>query len=85
MKKLILLASVICLMLVSCSQEKTINIAGKDTIVQPYGLFNPEMKNDSVVYKLSVPDIAVSVIFSETIVVPVICVGWFIYQPIGKK
>lgn len=86
MKKLFFLVSVIfVLMFTSCSEEKTIKIDGKDTIVPPYGIFNTEMKNDSVVYKLSTPDIVMSVIFSETLVVPVICVGWFIYQPIGKK
>lgn len=84
MKKLFL-AVIVTLMFISCSEEKTIKINGKDTIVQPYGLFNPEEKNDSVIYKVSVPDVVLSIVFSETIAVPIVCVGWFIYQPIGKK
>ena len=84
MKKLLIVLG-FCLILFSCSKEKTIKINGKDTIVQPYGLFNPEMKNDSVLYKVSVNDVICSIVFSETIVVPALCVGWYIYEPIGKK
>ena len=85
MKKLFLLICVVSLLVMSCSEEKTIKIGGKDTIVQPYGLFNEETKNDSVVYKISKPDVVLSIVLSETLVVPIVSIGWFLYQPVGKK
>jgi hypothetical protein len=80
-----ILSLILAVFIISCSSEKTFKINGKDTVVEPYGLFNPEAKNDSVLYKVSVPDVIVSIIFSETVIVPVVSVGWYIYQPIGKK
>lgn len=80
-----ILALILALFIISCSDEITVKINGKNTIVQPYGLFNPEAKNDSVLYKVSSPDVLLSIVLSETIIVPVLSIGFFIYQPIGKK
>jgi hypothetical protein len=52
---------------------KKLNIDGKDVIVEPYGWFDSSAKNDSVNYKVG--NIVLSVIFSETIVVPIILTG----------
>jgi hypothetical protein len=53
MKKIFFLVVMCILMFASCSEERTMKINGKDTIVPPYGLFNTEQRNDSAVYKLS--------------------------------
>lgn len=84
MKKLFL-GLVLCVALMSCAKERTFNIAGKDTVVQPYGWINDlDNKNDSVVYRLSIPDVVVSVVFSETIIVPILVTGYFLFEPVRK-
>ena len=74
-----------CVLFVSCSKEQKMVINGKETTVVPYGWANANEKNDSVVYKVSVNDVLVSIIFSETIIVPIISTGWYIFEPVGKK
>lgn len=34
--------------------------------VQPYGLFNPEDKQEGVIYKANVPDVILGIILVET-------------------
>lgn len=82
MKKLISILIISLLLFVSCAEEKTIE--GK--VYKPYGLFNEDVvKNDSIVYELSAGSVITSIIFFETIVVPVYTVGWDLYEPVSKK
>jgi len=85
MKKLIVLLVIVSGLLMSCSEPKKFNINGKETLVEPYGLINPEEKNDSIVYKISKEDIVLSLIFSESLIVPVVSIGFYLYQPVEKK
>jgi hypothetical protein len=85
MKKILMLLVLVCVLFVSCSKEKKMVINGKETTVVPYGWANMSEKNDSVVYKVSVNDVIVSIIFSETIIVPIVSTGWYIFEPVGKK
>ena len=85
MKKILMLLVLACVLFVSCSKEQKMVINGKETTVVPYGWANSNEKNDSVVYKVSVNDVIVSIIFSETIIVPIISTGWYIFETVGKK
>ena len=88
-----LLAGVLALSLVAglsaCASSRTIEIGDSKKTVDPYGLWAEFAARDridpSVEYRLSVPNIALSVIFSETLVVPVILVGWYLWEPVGAK
>lgn len=73
------------MMLASCSKSKEFDINGKKTSVQPYGIFNMKSANDSVNYELSIPDVVLSVVFSETLVVPLVSCGFYLWEPISKK
>lgn len=85
MKTTIKLASVLSLMLLtSCADSKVININGENVEVEPYGWINSDVKNDSVVYRLSSGNIVWSVILSETIVAPILLTGNSLYEPVKK-
>lgn len=49
----------------------------------PYGIFNfnDELKN--VKYEISKASIVLSIIFSETVIVPVFLIGWYLYEPVS--
>lgn len=92
MKKIIaglLLCSVLFLT-VSCSQPKSITFKdGTTKTVAPYGIINEVSKDgkkrDDVTYTLSVNDIILSVIFSETIIVPIISLGYNLWEPVAAN
>lgn len=88
MKKQNILTLVILLaffVLSSCADSKDFIIDGKKTTVEPYGWFDLDAKNDSINYRVSVGNVVWSVIFSETIVVPIILTGDSLYEPVSKK
>jgi len=52
---------------------------------QPYGVADNDKRNDRVEYSVSVGNIIWSVILVETVVVPIVLIGWYLYEPIGEK
>ena len=75
---------------VGCAKCKVITIEDKDgspitATFKPYGLFNPSDKNPNVEYKVSVGNIIRSALTIEFLVIPVILIGWHLYEPIGPK
>ena len=80
MKKLIIL--VLALMLCACGHPKTIDGITYDT----YGLLNQDTKkNENIEYELIAWNVIWSIVFCETVLVPVYFVGFDIYEPIGPK
>ena len=70
-----------CMLLAGCGNDKTIDGVTYGT----YGLFNEaSMHNPNIEYELSPGSIICAIIFSETIIVPIIVVGWDLFQPVGK-
>ncbi len=78
-------AIVLAFLLLSCAKPKKFEIGGKVKEVQPYGFLNPSDKNDSIQYAISVEDVILSAVFSETLVVPVVSLGYFMWKPVAKK
>ena len=71
--------SAMLLSLAGCAKEATIN--GKT--VDPYGLINQDAKKEpGVQYQISPVAVIVSIIFVETVIVPVYIVGWDLYEPV---
>ncbi len=85
MKKFILPLLVITLLASSCADNKQLSIDGKLTTVEPYGWFDLEAKNEKVHYKVNTGNIVLSVIFCETIVVPIILTGDQLWEPVNIK
>jgi len=58
----------------------------EDEVVGPYGMyhlfFDKDKINEDMVYKLSIGNMILSVVLVETIVVPFVLVGWYLWQPI---
>lgn len=75
MKNLFSLLIIACLFS-SCAQDKTI-----DRITyRSYGLLNPELKVDSVVYSVPISGVLCGVIFFECVLPPVYIFGYNLYQ-----
>jgi hypothetical protein len=69
----------------SCADSKVLNINGKDVLVEPYGWMDEtEFKNDSVVYRVNTGNIIWSIVGVETIFVPVVLTGKYLYEPVSK-
>jgi hypothetical protein len=62
---------------------KTI-VVEKPLLIKPYGfLTEDERKIDGIKYELSTGNLVCSIIFIETIVVPVYLLGCRLYEPVG--
>jgi hypothetical protein len=68
-------------LLVGCAHDKIID--GKT--YHPYGVFNLDDKCDSIQYKPVIGNIVWSCLLVETIFTPVICAGWYLWEPVEKK
>jgi len=69
------------------ADEKTITLKdGTKKVYQPYGLLNEDEEKDPTIrYKTSKSAVVWSCIFCETIVVPVILCGYYLYEPAEEK
>lgn len=66
----------------SCADNKTID----GITYRPYGLINEDdCKNDSIYYEVPTRVIVSSILFSETIVVPIYNIGFNLYEPVCTK
>ena len=75
------------LFMVGCAGNKTIeykdsktNTVSKITF-QPYGIFDDEKRNPNIYYSLSWGNIFWSVVFSETLIIPGILCGFYLWEP----
>ena len=88
-RRIAALGLVCFLALSACAKSKTLDLGGSRRTVDPYGLWAEFAARDridrDVEYRLSVPNLVLSVIFSETIVVPIVLVGWYLWEPAGVK
>lgn len=84
MKKMIcvlLVVSMLAFLSAGCAQSRVIQ--GKE--IEPYGLFNPDDKVDGIKYRVSIGNVFWSCVLVETVVAPVVLLGWFLYEPVGTK
>jgi hypothetical protein len=81
----ILIIAVVMMMFMGCEESKDLTIDGKTIEVSSYGWLNEEEKNEKVVYKIDKGTVVLSIIFIESIIVPVLLTGWYLYEPVGIK
>ena len=82
----LLLTSIVMFMCSGCAQNKILKIDGVPTMVEPYGWMNEDARKiDGVVYELSAGSVIFSIIFSETIIVPIYLTGTQLYEPIRTE
>lgn len=70
-----------------CADEKTICLGqGTDChTFKPVGVFELDDKNPDIEYEVSIGNIVLSVIFVETIIVPIVLCGWYLFEPVNQK
>lgn len=70
----------------SCANSEVLDYPVGDEVQEfefkTYGLFNKNEKNENIRYELSIGNIIWSVLLIETIFVPVILIGWYLYEPV---
>lgn len=90
MKKICLLL-ILIVAFVSCGNgPKNIDIKQADSAtisvsIDEYGIFNQDNENPQVKYKIVAGNVVLSVIFCETVIVPVWLVGWHLWEPVCNK
>ena len=76
-----------CIFSTGCGNDKRIAIQTKEGIktfkFQQYGLLDTYKKNSRVAYKVIGWNIFWVIVFVETIFVPVIIFGFYLYEPVG--
>ena len=80
----IVLIFIVSVFLASCATSKYLEDpqTKKFVRVEPYGLFNMNTKkNPNVVYEISAGTVICSIIFFESIVIPVIGIGYQLWVP----
>ena len=68
-----------------CANSMQVCIGENCSDAQPYGVFDQEVKKEGVQYKVSVGNVVLSAIFIETIFVPVVLCGWYLWEPVGVR
>lgn len=83
MKKLLLTAALaVSIALASCADSRVID--GKR--YEPYGIANKEEHKDpDIVYRMDAWSVVFSVVFVETLIVPVYIIGWKLWEPVKAK
>lgn len=84
MKKVLLLL-IVMLSIVSCANPKEFTIDNKKVSVEPYGWFDTTQANDSINYRINTGNVVLSIVFSETVIVPVLITGTQLWEPVNKK
>lgn len=86
MKKIFIFLAVVFanIALTSCADEKTFKKSdGTEFTAKPYGWMDKEKKIEGVDYEICTGTIVLSVVFSETIVAPVLLTGLELFEPVS--
>ena len=85
--KILFIFIVLASLFTSCADPKTFtDKSGKQFTAQPFGWANEKSRiNDTVVYEVNVGNVVLSILFSETVIVPVALTGWQLYEPVRLK
>lgn len=89
-KRFIAILTLISFVFFSCAAPRKISLSDDsgrtvEKKITPYGILNSDEKNQKVQYQLSVGDIFLSILLVETIVVPIICIGFYLWEPVDAK
>ena len=70
----------------SCSDSKDFYKQNSEVIhAEPYGWMTTDEKIEGVTYKVNKPNAVLSVIFSETIVAPLLITGLDLFEPVSYE
>ena len=86
MRKIIFIfvALVASIAMTSCADSKTFTKADGTTFTaHPYGWMCLEMKKEGVEYEVNTGDVVLSIVFSETLIAPILLTGLDIFEPVA--
>lgn len=84
MKKMLIIATLAAFVVMTsgCAQHKTID----NTTYSTYGIFDESTaRNPNIEYEISGWSVFWSIILCETIIVPILIIGFDLWQPVSKK
>lgn len=88
MKKIISVLVIVSIltMISGCAQSKVLDYVNEggvrsEYLFKPIGLFTMNDMNEDVQYKVSIGNIIWSVLLVETIVAPIVLIGWYLWYP----
>lgn len=83
MRKLLCIVACVCL-LCGCAENKVFTKKdGSQFVAKPYGWMNQDQKVEGVEYEASTATIVLSVVFCETVAVPLLLTGLELYEPVA--
>jgi len=87
MKKFVAILSLVAFsfLAVGCHSSQVIDGTRYDPIGVYHKLAEPEAEAPNVRYDVSWGNVVWSVIFCETLVVPIVLVGWYLWEPAGPN
>ncbi|NCB03798.1 MAG: hypothetical protein EOM67_16825 [Spirochaetia bacterium] len=80
MKK-ILIVLLLILSLTGCDSGAIVH----DEYIPSYGLMSVDKKRDDVAYQISIKNAIITMLFSETIIVPILYLLEYVYIPVEAK
>jgi len=85
--KILFLCLILTSLFTSCAEPKSFkDKSGNEFTAKPFGWANENSQmKDTVVYEVNAGNVILSIIFSETVIVPVILTGWELYEPVRLK
>lgn len=84
MKKVMIFAAIAAMVLSSCADSKTFKKAdGTEFTAKPYGWMDKDKEIEGVEYDICTGNIVLSVLFSETVAVPVLLTGLELWEPVS--
>jgi len=85
----IVLSIILIISITGCAERKTIKSTENGTTLTrtyvPYGLLDPEDQNPDIQYRVSIGNVVWSILLFETVIVPAIILGWYLYEPVSPK
>lgn len=73
-------------MLFSCADSKTFKrYDGTEFTAKPYGWMDKENRIEGVEYELSAGDLVWSCVLGETVIVPIIMTGLYLWEPVSYE
>jgi hypothetical protein len=83
MKKLLSILVIASVLFTGCANSIPDGSGGcnQGKRIESYGFFTQDEKLPNVKYKICVPDVVVSCIFCETLLIPILVLGFDMYEP----
>lgn len=68
-----------------CTDDKKLCVNEICKMYEPYGIFDMNIEDENIRYKTSIGNIVIGVIFIETVYVPIVLWGWYLWEPVRVK